>query len=109
MIIPGLERFDSPVVIINQLYKGEDWGVVARYVSRQHIEGGESEAKIGWHLSVTFPDFEDVDLDRVFGTLEAALEYGINQIVSGNLTPATSPACEMRSKVYSFGDYERIA
>ncbi len=109
MIIPGLERFDSPVVIINQLYKGKDWGVVVRYVSRQDIEGRESEAKIGWHLSVTFPDFEDVDLDRVFDTPEAALEYGIKQIISGNLTPATSPAGEMRSKVYSFGDYERIA
>jgi len=109
MIIPGLERFDSPVVIINQLYEGEDWGVVARYISRPDVEGRESEAKIGWHLSVTFPDFEDVDLDRVFGTLEAALEYGIEQVVSGKLTPATSPACEMRSKVYSFGDYEKIA
>ena len=109
MIIPGLERFDSPVVIINQLYKGEDWGVVARYVSRQYIEGGESEAKIGWHLSVTFPDFEDVDLDRVFGTLEAALEYGINQIVSGNLAASASPQNETKCKVYPFGQYKTIA
>jgi hypothetical protein len=50
-----------------------------------------------------------VDLDQVFGTPEAALEYGINQIVSGNLTPATPPVGEMKAKVYSFGDYERIA
>jgi len=109
MINPGLERFDSPVVIINQLYRGEDWGVVARYVSTQDVEGVASEAKIGWHLSVTFPDFEDVDLDQVFGTPEAALECGINQIISGNLMPATSSAGEVIAKAYSFGDYERIA
>ena len=64
MIKPGLEKFDSPVIMINQLYKGEDWGVIAHYMGTQDVEGVEREAKIGWHLSVTFPDFEDVDLDQ---------------------------------------------
>ena len=112
MITPGLERFDSPVIIINQIYKGEDWGIVARYVSGRDFEEGEIEANlgsVGWHVSVTFPDFEDVDLDQVFGTPEAALEYGINQIISGNLMAATSSAGDVKAKVYSFGDYERIA
>jgi hypothetical protein len=54
MIIPGLERFDSPVVIINQLYKGEDWGVVARYVSRQYIEGGRAKPKLAGISALPF-------------------------------------------------------
>ncbi len=106
MIIPGLERFDSPVVLINQLYKGEDWGVVASYVSEQDLEEVEGEAnlaRVGWHVSVTFPDFEDMDLDPVFSMLDAALEYGINQILSGILIPAVPTTGEMEAKVYSFG------
>ena len=112
MIIPGLERFDSPVVIINQLYKGEDWGVVARYVSKQEVAGAVGDidiARVGWHVSVTLPDLDDVDFDQVFSTPEAALEFGINQIVGGILTPAAPPASETNARVYSFGDYERIA
>ncbi len=112
MINPGLEKFDSPVVIINQLHKGEDWGVVASYVSKQDFEEAEGEvnlARVGWYISVTPPDLEDVDLDPVFSTLDAALEYGINQITSGILTPAVPPAGEIRTKIYLFGDYERIA
>ena len=112
MIKPGLEKFDSPVVIIYKSYKGEDWGVVASYVSKQEVTGKDGDidlAKIGWHVSVTLPDLDDVGLDQVFTTPEAALEYGINQITSGTLTPATPPADKIEAEVYSFGDYERIA
>ena len=112
MIIPGLERFDSPVVLINQIYKGEDWGIVATYVSKQDLEESDGEANlagVGWHVSVTFPDFEDVDLDQVFSTPDAALEYGISQILSGTLLPAAPHSGATKAKVHSFGDYERIA
>lgn len=112
MIIPGLERFDSPVVLINQIYRGEDWGIAATYLSKQDLEESDDEANlagIGWHVSVTFPDFEDVDLDQVFSTPDAALEYGISQILSGALLPAAPRSGETKAKVHSFGDYERIA
>ena len=110
MISPSLERFDSPVVIINQLYKHQDWGVVASYVSKQEVAGADGDiARVGWHVSVTLPDLDDVDFDQVFSTPEAALEFGINQIIGGTLTPAAPPADGMEAKVYSFGDYERIA
>ena len=111
MIIPGLERFDSPVVIINQTCNGEDWGVVASYVSKQDLEEEEDKAnlaRVGWHVSVTLPDLEDVDLDPVFSSLDAALEYGINQITSGSLRSEPTSG-ETEVKIYSFGDYERIA
>ena len=112
MIKPGLEKFDSPVVIINQSYKGEDWGVVASYVSEQEVTGEDGDidlARVGWHISVTLPDLDDVDFDQVFSTPDAALEYGISQILSGTLLPAAPLFGEAKAKVYSFGNYERIA
>ena len=49
MIKPGLEKFDSPIVLINQEHEGEDWGVAAGkgdggniffsgcYIHRRHL------------------------------------------------------------------------
>jgi len=48
-------------------------------------------------------------MDKIFSTPEAALEYGISQILSGDLTLASPPSRESKAKVYSFGDYEKIA
>ena len=93
MIKASLENFDSPIVIINQVYESEDWSVITNYVSKQDVieaEGEANLAEIGWHVSVTLPNLDDVNFDQVFSTPEAALEFGINQIVSGNLAPATS-------------------
>ena len=112
MIKPSLEKYDSPIVIINQVYEGEDWGVVANYVSKNYLlEAGDEIdlAEIGWHLSVTLPNLEDVDFDQVFGTAEAALEFGINQIVGGNLAAVTPPEKEQKCEVYPFGRYKSIA
>ena len=112
MIKSGLEKFDSPVVIINQIYQGEDWGVVASYSGEQEAAGKNGEpdlARIGWHLSVTLPNLDDVEFDQVFITPVAALEFGVNQIISGNLkTPAPAPDTP-RENIYPFGRYERIA
>ena len=112
MIKSGLEKFDAPVVIINQVYQGEDWSVVASYISEQDVigENGEPDlARIGWHPSVTFPNLDDVEFDQVFLTPEAALEFGIDQIISGNLK-TTPPAAKVPEDTsYPFGRYERIA
>ena len=112
MIKPGLERYDSPIVIINQVHQGEDWGVVVSYVSENSLldAGDESELEeIGWHVSVTLPNLEDVDFDKVFSTPETALEFGIDQIVSGKLALVTPPWNEQKCQVYPFGRYKSIA
>ncbi len=112
MIKASLERFDSPTVIINQVHHGEDWSVVATYVSKQDIVEAEGEtgfADIGWHVSITLPNLDDVDFDQTFSTPEAALEFGIKQIVSGNLKPAKSPATSLTGdKSHPFGHYDSI-
>lgn len=90
MIKASLEKFESPIVMINQVYDNEDWGVVANYVSKQDVAGAADELSfddIGWHVSVTLPDLDDVDFKQVFSSPESALEFGINQILSGSLTP----------------------
>lgn len=112
MIKASLERFDSPTVIINQVYAGEDWGVVATYVSRQDIAETEGEAnftEIGWHVSVTLPNLDDADFEQIFSTPEAALEFGINQILSGNIRPVASPATGLPDESHPFGRYDSIA
>jgi hypothetical protein len=112
MIKSGLEKFDAPVVIINQEYQGEDWGIVASYVNEQEItgEGGEPDlARIGWHLSITFPNLDDVEFDQVFTTPETALEFGVNQIISGNLSATATAQNTPEDNIFPFGRYERIA
>ncbi|MEJ1495070.1 MAG: hypothetical protein RPU13_01060 [Candidatus Sedimenticola sp. (ex Thyasira tokunagai)] len=111
MIKTSLERFDSPIVIINQVYKSEDWGVVASYVSKQDAGEEEDEvsfAKIGWHLYITHPNLNETDFDQVFGTLEAALEFGVDQIICGDLESATSPANGLKGESHPFGHYNSI-
>lgn len=111
MIKASLEKFDSPIVMINQVYEGEDWGVVANYVSKHDLVEAEDEASfadIGWHLSVTLPNLDDVDFKQVFSTPESALEFGVNQIVSGNLVPNMSVENEKKAETYPFGRYDSI-
>ena len=112
MLKANLERFDSPIVMINQVYESEDWGVVASYVCEQDVvdaEGEKNSAEMGWHVSVTLPNLDDMNFDQVFGTLEAALEFGISQIVSGNLLHATFPAKGLKDESHPFGYYHSIA
>ncbi|MCP3869816.1 MAG: hypothetical protein GY703_17325 [Gammaproteobacteria bacterium] len=112
MIKPGLERFDSPIVIINQVFENEDWGVVASYTSSQDALDAEGEtilSEIGWHVGVTLPNLDDVDFNQVFSSPEAALEFGIEQIVNRRVTSPLSPPENAASNVYPFGHYDRIA
>lgn len=114
MIQSSLDKFDSPVVIINQEFEGEDWGVVASYVSKQDVlkEDGSADSlfDVGWHLSVTLPNLDDVEFSQVFSTPEAALEFGIGQIISGALTPVTtSVATKFGSEDHPFGLYNSVA
>lgn len=105
----SLEKFDSPIVMINQSYQGEDWSVVASYVSEQDvIEVGDEVrlAEIGWHVSVTLPNLDDVNFDQAFSTPEAALEFGINQIVSDSLTSAMSFEHDPKDIGHSFGEFK---
>lgn len=111
MIKVSLEKFDSPVVIINQVFEGEDWGVVASYTSGldvEEAEGGADLAKIGWHVRVTLPNFDDADFDQVFSTPEAALEFGVSQIVRGCLAPVKSPVNGVKGESFSLGSYKSI-
>jgi len=112
MFMSSLERFDTPVVIINQVFEGEDWGVVASYVSEQdlEVETEESLFVIGWHVSITLPNLDDVDLTQVFSTPEAALEYGISQILNGSLKPVSLPVINgQKDDVFPFGRYHSVA
>ena len=111
MIKPGLEKFDSPIVLINQEHEGEDWGVAASYVNKQDIMDAEGEPnleKIGWNVSVTLPNLDDVDFDEIFGTPESALEFGIKQILSGRLTTVVSSEDVSQDKPHPFGHYHSI-
>lgn len=111
MIKVSLEKFDSPIVIINQVFEDEDWGVVASYMSKRDVEedeGGAGLAGIGWHVRVTLPSFDDADFDQVFSTPEAALEFGISQIVSGSLSPITSTVNGMKGDSHPLGHYNSI-
>lgn len=116
MINCSLEKFDTPVVIINQEFENEDWGVVASYVSKQDILDQESDNgldglfDVGWHVSITLPNLDDVDFAQVFSTPEAALEYGISQILSGSLKPvARSVANGLKGEEHPFGYYHSVA
>ena len=114
MIKSSLEKFDTPVVIINQVFEGEDWGVVASYVSKQDIlteaGGEESLFDVGWHLSITRPDLDDVDFSQIFSTPEAALEFGIRQILSGALTPVSASSVNpLKGDDHPFGHYHSVA
>ena len=111
MIKPGLEKFDSPIVLINQEHEGEDWGVAASYVSKPDIMDAEGEFKLektGWNVSVTLPNLDDVDFDEIFATPESALEFGIQQILSGRLTAVASSAEASQDEPYPFGHYHSI-
>lgn len=111
MIKPGLEKFDSPIVIINQEHEGEDWGVAVSYVSKQDVLEAEGELKlekIGWQVSVTRPNLDDVDFDEIFGTPESALEFGIKQILSGRLTFVAASEDVSQDKTHPFGHYQSI-
>lgn len=111
MIKASLEKFDSPVVFINQVYEGEDWGVIASYVSQQDVIEAEDDAsleKIGWHVSVTLPSTDESDFDQVFSTLEAALKFGITNILSGALAPSKAPTNQLKVETHPFGHYGSI-
>lgn len=114
MIKSSLEKFDTPVVIINQVFENEDWGVVASYVSEKDIsktEGEESLFDVGWHVSITLPNLDDVDFDQLFSTPEAALEYGISQILSGSLVPVAPVSIVNRREGddHPFGHFHSVA
>lgn len=114
MIKSSLEKFDTPVVIINQVFEGEDWGVIASYVSKQDIlaEDGSEESlfDVGWHLSITLPNLDDMDFAQIFSTPEAALEFGISQILSGALTPVSAPVVnQLKGDDHPFGHYHSVA
>lgn len=114
MIKSSLEKFDTPVVIINQEFEGEDWGVVASYVSKQDVMNEDGDDKslfdVGWHLSITLPNLDDIDFMQVFNTPEAALEFGIAQILSGALATATTAAKrQLGGDVHPFGQYPSVA
>jgi len=115
MISCSLEKFDTPVVIINQEFENEDWGVVASYVSKQDILDQKSEEglfDIGWHVSITLPNLDDVDFAQVFSTPEAALEYGISQILNGSLKPVSQSVANGlngEGEEHPFGFYHSVA
>jgi len=112
MIKASLERFDTPVVIVNQVFEGEDWGVVASYVSAQDAlrsEGDEKLFAVGWNVSVTLPSLDDVDFTQVFSTPEAALEFGMNEILSGRLRLTTSNVTGIQGDGFPFGQYHSVA
>lgn len=112
MIKVSLEKFDSPTVIINHVYENEDWSVMATYVSKQDVIEAQGEAgfaEIGWHVSITLPNLDDADFDHVFSTPEAALEFGIDQIVNGSLTPTTTPSNGVNDGSHPFRHYHSIA
>ena len=108
MIKASLEKFNSPIVIISQIYEREDWAVIASYVSKQDAEeaGGKANfADIGWYVSIILPNLDDEDFDQVFSTSEDALEFGITQIVSGSFVSAASPVNELKGKNHPFIHY----
>ena len=113
MIHSSLEKFDTPVVIVNQVYEGEDWGIVASYVSKEEVErseSGETLFDVGWHLTITLPNLDDVDLNQVFNTPEAALEYGISQILNGSLKPVSFMVIEgKKDDDHPLGQYHSVA
>ena len=112
MIHSSLEKFDTPVVIVNQEFEGEDWGIVASYISKKDLLETEEGSlfDIGWHVSITLPNLDDVDLGPVFKTPEAALEYGIGQILNGSLKPVSlSVISGQKEDEYSLGDYHSVA
>ncbi|MCP5445657.1 MAG: hypothetical protein H6964_01515 [Chromatiaceae bacterium] len=109
MIKSSLEKFDTPVVIINQVFENEDWGVVASYVKETEVE--ENLIYAGWHVSITLPNMDDVDFEQLFSTPEAALEYGISQILSGSLVPAAPVSFfkQRESDDHPFGNFHSVA
>ncbi len=112
MIKANLERFDSPVVMINQSYEDEDWGVATSYFSHQDALESEGEAdlaQIGWHVSITMPNLDDLEFDQVFSAPESALDYGVKQILSGSLTQTASAAHGQESENNQLGHYHSIA
>ena len=113
MFMSSLEKFDSPVVLINQIFEGEDWGVVASYVSEQdvaEVENEESLFSVGWHVSITLPNLDDVDLTQIFSTPEAALEHGISQILNGSLKPVPLSLINgQKGDEFPFGHYHSVA
>ncbi|MEN8177484.1 MAG: hypothetical protein ABFS39_02575 [Pseudomonadota bacterium] len=111
MIKASLEKFDSPVVIINQAYESEDWGVIASYVSQQDVGEADDEVgleKIGWRVNVILPSMDEVDFDQVFSTPETALEFGITKILGGALVSAKSPENGLKDETHPFGHYHSI-
>jgi len=109
----SLEKFDTPVVIINQEFEGEDWSVITSYVSKKDVLARKDEGTlfdVGWHLCITLPNLDDVELSQVFSTPEAALEYGISQILNGSLNPASSSVNTGKQDEESpFGRYHSVA
>ncbi|MCB1860008.1 MAG: hypothetical protein KDI63_17185 [Gammaproteobacteria bacterium] len=109
MIKNSLEKFDSPIIIINQTYDGEDWGVMASYISDKEVHDMAGEeavfTEVGWHLSVTLPNLDDISFEQVFSTPEVALEFGIEQILSGALSGVKDVGGEVDDGTSQFGKY----
>ena len=107
-----LEQYDSPIIMINQPFQGEDWGVVAIYLSSQDILDSEDDtdlSQVGWYVKVTLPNLDDVEFDQVFHAPEAALQFGIKQILSGSLVTATPASPGTNQESHPFGYYQSIA
>ncbi len=113
MIKTGLERFDSPIVIINQEYNGEEWSVLATYLSEREAKemAGEGEdlfTAVGWHVSITLPNLDDICFEDLFATAEAALDFGVEQILSGSLSSAAKAPAFNTDGVSQLGHYASL-
>lgn len=113
MLKSSLEKFDTPIVIINQEFEGEDWSVITNYIGKKDVLASEDKSNlldVGWHVSITLPNLDDVELPQVFSTPEAALEYGIRQILSGRLKPVSlSVISGKQDEENTFGRYHSVA
>jgi hypothetical protein len=111
MIKSSLEQFESPTVIINQTYQSEDWSVVASYVSEQDAFDAQQEGElneIGWHVSLIPPNLEDIEFEQAFSSPEAALRFGIAEIVSGRHASAKPIVDEVAGESHPFPNYPSI-
>jgi hypothetical protein len=112
MLKPGLEKFDSPIVMVSQQFAGQEWGVTTSYCSLQDVQESEGELNaedIGWGVRVTMPDYEDLYLDGTFPSPEAAIEYAIERILSGTLTASITDENPAELNPHPFGQYHSIA
>ncbi|MCB1760108.1 MAG: hypothetical protein KDI68_10075 [Gammaproteobacteria bacterium] len=111
MLKPVLEKFDSPIVMVNQQFEGQDWGVITSYCSVQDVLDSEGELtndNIGWDLRVTTPGYDDLCLEGVFPSPEAAIEFAIERITSGELAASLADDSPLDQNLHPFGRYHSI-